>query len=400
MRHSCVSSCFRYLSCLRRLVCGLNPVWIHIFYFLSVSLLGFCVLKVLKPRTEGDFKPRNLDMFFTSVSAATVSSMSTVEMEICSNSQLIVLTIMMFIGGEVFTSMAGLFMSNSKPKLPRAVENVASLRPNSCSNPENITNTGTESGVLINNPKPENLQAGEVADHNQSETFMYHSIKFLSFVVLGYLLVINLLGIALVSLYLSFVSRARRILRSKGLKLFTFSLFTTVSTFTNCGFVPTNENMVVFRQNSGLFLILIPQILQGNTLFPACLRFSLWVLGKVVKRVEYYSNYLLKNTGEIGYPHLLSSRQTWCLVATVLGFIVVQLGLFCAMEWNSEGLIGMNTVEKMIGLLFQCVNTRHTGETIVDLSTISAAILVLLIVMMSVSLSPSLSLSLTSLAIA
>ncbi|EOY09264.1 High-affinity K+ transporter 1, putative [Theobroma cacao] len=274
--------------------------------------------------------------------------MSTVEMEIFSNPQLIVMTIVMFVGGEVFTSVAGHFMSNSKPKQRRAGENVASLRSDSSFNPKNIVISGIESRVIMN-PKPGNRQAEEQTQPS-----------------------------------------AKDILKRKGLNLFTFSLFTTVSTFSNCGFVPTNENMLVFAKNSGLLLILIPQVLQGNSLFPACLRFSIWVLGKVVRKVEY-SNYLLKNTRAIGYHHLLPNRRSCYLVFTVFGFTAAQLIFFCAMEWNSEALIGLDPYEKIIGLFFQSVNTRHTGETIVDLSTISAAILVILIVMMSVSLSLSLS---------
>ncbi|XVE71921.1 hypothetical protein DITRI_Ditri10aG0190000 [Diplodiscus trichospermus] len=138
--------------------------------------------------------------------------------------------------------------------------------------------------------------------------------------------------------------------------------------------------MMVFRKNSGLLLILIPQVLLGNTLFPSCLRLSIWVVGKFVKKAE--SKYLLKNTKEIRYHHLLPSRHSSFLVVTVLGFIVVQLLMFCLMEWNSEATTGLNVLEKIVGLLFESVNTRHTGETIIDLSIISPAILVLLVAMM------------------
>ncbi|KAK8482719.1 hypothetical protein V6N13_004425 [Hibiscus sabdariffa] len=343
-------------SNLRKLVpcLSMNPFWPRIFYFLSLSLLGFGVLKALKPRTDS-FKPRNLDLFFTSVSAITVSSMSTVEMEVFSDSQLVVITILMFLGGEVFTSMAALFLRNLKPKLRRFGGKVGN----------HSLDGGIDAGIPITNTKPETLREED------------QSIKFLSFVVLGYLVAVNLIGVAVVSLYLAFVSSAGSILKNKGLKLLTFSVFTVVSSFTNCGFVPTNENMVVFRKNPGLLLMIIPQILLGNTLFPPCLRFSIWVLGKLVKKVGGNSDYLLKNTGEIGYPHLLPSRRSFCLVATVLGFLVAPVVLFLAMEWNSESLNGMNSFEKIVGVLFQSVNARHAGETIVDISTVSAAILVL-----------------------
>ncbi|XWS73289.1 hypothetical protein CRYUN_Cryun02cG0115400 [Craigia yunnanensis] len=313
---------------------------------------------VLKPRPES-FRPRNLDLFFTSVSAATVSS------------------------GEVFTSMAGLFLRRSKLKeLHKDGEKVAS-NLSSSSSPSTLENTFDiiELGV-IREPDSERKESGEYDHHIQYDNFyrQYNSIKFLGFVVVGYLLVVNGFGIALVSLYLFLVSSAREVLKRKGLKLFTFSAFTTVSTFASCGFVPTNENMMVFSKNSGLLLILIPQVLLGNTLFPSYLRFSIWVVGKFVKKVE--SKYLLKNTKEIGYLHLLPRRHSSFLVVTVLGFILVQLLMFCLMEWNSEAITGLNLSEKIVGLLFQSVNARHLGETIIDLSIITPAILVLLVVMM------------------
>ncbi|KDP36066.1 hypothetical protein JCGZ_08710 [Jatropha curcas] len=140
--------------------------------------------------------------------------------------------------------------------------------------------------------------------------------------------------------------------------------------------------MVVFSKNSGLLLMLIPQVLLGNTLFPSCLRFFVWFLGKKLKKEEY-SNYLLTYSGKkIGYTHLLPSLHSSFLVVTVFGFILAQFILFCSLEWNSDALNGMNSYQKIMGVLFQVVNSRHTGETIVDLSILSPAILVLFIVMM------------------
>ncbi|KAK8614853.1 hypothetical protein V6N13_068642 [Hibiscus sabdariffa] len=138
---------------------------------------------------------------------------------------------------------------------------------------------------------------------------------------------------------------------------------------------------------SNSLLIIIRQILLRNALFPPCLRFSIWVLGKLGKKVGGNSDYLLMNAGKkVGGNSL---RRSWCLVATVVGFLVAPVVLFLAMEWNSEYLNGMNSFEKIVGVLFQSVNARHAGETIVDISTVSAAILVLATVCMSVSLSLS-----------
>lgn len=329
----------------------MNPFWIQLFYFIFISSFGFLVLMILKPTTYPSFQPTKLDLFFTSVSASTVSSMSSIEMEVFSNSQLVILTILMFIGGEIFTSMVGLHLRKLfyNLQIPNQIGNV--------------------------------------------ESFEYlSSIKFLGFVVLGYLLITHIVGIGMIAIYLLFISSlAKEILKEKGINLVTFSIFTSVSTLASCGFVPTNENMIVFHKNSGLLLILIPQILLGNTLYPSCLRFCIWVIGKFSKNDHQLKvDYLLKNSEEIEYLHLLPSLHSCLLVVTVFGFILIQFILICSMEWNSNALSELNSYQKVVGILFLSTNSRHTGETIVDISMLSSAILILFVVMMSVSLPLSL----------
>ena len=204
--------------------------------------------------------------------------------------------------------------------------------------------------------------------------------KCLYSVVLGYHVITHLVGSLLVLVYVNFIKTARDVLSSKDISPLTFSVFLTVSTFANGGFVPTNENMIIFRRNSGLLWLLIPQGLMGNTLFPCFLRLLIWGLSKTTKREEF--GYILKNRKKMGYSHLLSVRLCVFLGLTVLGFILIQLFLFCTFSWSSESLAGMNWYEKLVGSLFQVVNSRHTGETIVDLSTLSPAILILFILMM------------------
>ncbi|KAL5549747.1 hypothetical protein UlMin_004978 [Ulmus minor] len=372
LAHLRKSICYLVVCYYRCFRVRLNTFLVHLLYFLLLSSIGFLVLLVSKPRNES-FKPRNLDLFFTSVSAATVSSMSTVEMEVFTNSQLLILTILMFVGGEIFTSMCELFI---KQFMIKKTQNKVSSSSSdlSCSSPPTINTIEQVELGLAQNQNP-------IQIHSLDSGFLkYHARKYLGFVVLGYLLVVHVFGVALVSLYLTLISSAKEVLQTKGLKMITFSVFTTVSTFASCGFIPTNENMMVFSKNSGLLLILIPQVLLGNTLFPSCLRFSIWFLGTVSKKEEW--NFLLKRPKEIGYLHLLPRLHSTLLVPTVLGFIFVQFVLFNSMEWSSEALGGLNSYEKIIGVLFQCVNARHTGETIVDISTISSAILVLFLVTM------------------
>lgn len=364
-----------------------NAFFAYILYFLSLSCLGFGILKTLKPRTE--FTPTNIDLFYTSVSAATVSSMSVVEMEVFSNSQLLVMTVLMFVGGEVFVSMIRLHLQVLNFTRERRLE--GKVDQSLVSGPSGHGPGQIELNVVAVPDGP-----GPDAVHRSSSKpyLKYDSIKFLGSVVLAYLLAFQILGIASVLIYFALVSSAENVLRNKGIKTFTFSVFVIVSTFASCGFVPTNENMVVFRQNSGLLLILIPHILFGNTLFPSALRLVLWILGVKFNRVE--AKYLLKSSGrEIGFGHLLPKLQSFMIAATALGFILVGCVLFGALEWNAAGLEGMDVYEKVVAILFECANARHSGETVVDLSAIAPAALVFFVVMMLVSLSLSIYISIS-----
>ncbi|XP_050375359.1 sodium transporter HKT1-like [Argentina anserina] len=365
---------------LYRFICFLfNPFIFELSYFLIVSFLGYLALRVTKPGTRTSFTPKDFDLFFTSVSSATVSSMSTVEMEVFSNTQLIIMTILMLLGGEVFISMLGL--QSAKSKIVIFHDNKVDVELNSASK----TSFDRIELGLITLSQSEGEQKPNI--HHDLKTFdldsitiKYKSIRSLASVVLVYLLVVHIGGSTLVSLYITLVPSARQVLKNKGIDLLTFAVFTTVSTFANCGFIPTNENMIVFKNNSGLLLLLIPQILLGNTLYPVILRFIIWILEKITRRMEF--SYILKNYNELGYSHMISGLRSVLLLVTVLGFIAVQLILFCAMEWKSEAMNGLSGYEKFVASLFQTVNSRHAGESVVDLSIISPSVLVLFVLMM------------------
>ncbi|RID75449.1 hypothetical protein BRARA_B02495 [Brassica rapa] len=341
----------------------LSPLCLYFIYFLTFSILGFLALKISKPRITS--RPHDFDLFFTSVSALTISSMSTIDMEVFSNTQLIFLTILMFLGGEVFTSFLNLYFSHFTKFVY----------------PHNKVRHLTDSFDLDRRMEEPRIDIENVIDHQEGSIKMIErASKCLYSVVLGYHLITHLVGSLLVLVYVNFIKTARDVLSSKDISPLTFSVFMTVSTFANGGFVPTNENMIIFRKNSGLLWLLIPQGLMGNTLFPCFLVLIIWGLYKITKRNEF--GYILKNHKKMGYYHLLSVRVCILLGLTVLGFFLFQFLLFCTFEWSSEPLEGMSWYEKLVGSLFQVVNSRHTGETIVDISTLSPATLIFFITMM------------------
>uniref|UniRef100_A0A0D9VCT3 Uncharacterized protein n=1 Tax=Leersia perrieri TaxID=77586 RepID=A0A0D9VCT3_9ORYZ len=353
-------------------ICQNNPLFVHVTYFAVISFTGYSALKVLKPRDKSNTL-KDLDVLFTSVSASTVSSMATVEMEDFSSAQLWVLTILMLIGGEVFTSMLGIHFMKAKFGTKESV-NIRDHSP--CIDIESITSTkfdprtqGTKVTVSFAELHMEN------GAHVEPKT-----IDFLRLVVMGYLLVTNLGGSILIYLYLNLVTGAQQVLKRKGIGIVIFSVFTAISSVGNCGFTPVNENMVIFQKNSVLLLLIIPQILAGNTLFAPCLKLMVWSLKKITGKK--YCRYILEHPKAIGYKHLMSTRESVYLILTVVSLIIVQTILFLSLEWSSVALQEMSNYQRIVCAIFQSVNARHAGESVTDLSTLSSAILVLYTIMM------------------
>ncbi|KQJ84462.1 probable cation transporter HKT7 isoform X2 [Brachypodium distachyon] len=351
----------------------LGSLLLHAAYFLAVSFLGYLILRTLSFRVSR--RPRGIDVFFTAVSAATVSSMSTVEMEAFSNSQLIVITFLMFLGGEVFVSLAGLAsqwhsLRKDATHKSQRVESHAELEmPISATTvdleDDNNDNRNTSSPTM--DAKKRRLGA----------------VRALFWVVLSVLLSAHVLGAVTVAAYVARGAAAtRRTLREKALNVWTFAAFATASTFSSCGYLPTNENMIPFKRDVGLQLLLIPQALLGNTLFPPLLWACVRALAAALMPMPMLADMARHGSRELtGYCHLLPAKRCAMLAATVAALVAVQVALVCGMEWGGA-LAGMGPWEKMVNAAFLAVNSRHTGESTIDLSTLAPAVLVLFVLMM------------------
>lgn len=352
-----------------------HPFFIELAYFLAIAMLGSVLLISLKPSNPA-FSPRYIDMLYLSSSALTVSGLSTVTMEDLSSSQIVVLTLLMFAGGEVFLSFLGLM-----------------LRPNHQSKPIDPTSNkiiavelSTVEVASATDVVGEELQLEEAMREapslSSSDLQNSRSVRYLGFVVFGYLAAIHVIGFLLVFLYINRVTNARAVLNKKGINVALFSVSITVSSFANGGLIPTNENMAVFTKNTGLLLLLTGQILAGNLLFPLFLRLLVWFLGRVTKLERL--KLMIRAPKKLQYSYLLPKLPTAFLSSTVVGLLAAAVTLFCAIDWNNPLFDGLSSYQKIINALFTAVNTRHSGENSIDCSSISPAVLVLFIAMMLV----------------
>lgn len=361
----------------RFLLFHVHPFWIQLSYYLAVSLAGYIALKATA-RDGSELRHRELDVFFTSVSATTSSSMSTLEMEELSGAQLLVMIVLMLLSGEVFTSLLELQLLRLKLLKQSRIDD----QVNGPSGFVDSIELGIPSSAQkIDSNQHNEAKAVSVRNPDMSNKLKYDTATCLSQIVLGYVLLFHVLGSGLIMLYVYLDRDAKQVLEGKGLRADLFGFFTTVSTFANCGFMPINEGMAAFRKSPVLLLILIPQVLAGNTLYAPCLHVAVWALEKAsVKRKEF--GYALRNGREVGYFHLIGSVRSRYICLTALGFVTIQLVLFCGLEWRSGIMSGLSRYQKLVCSLFQVVNSRHAGESVFDISKVSPAVLVLFLVMM------------------
>ncbi|CAM0909716.1 unnamed protein product [Alopecurus aequalis] len=347
-----------------------HPFWIQLSYFLAIAILGSVLLMSLEP-INPHFSPPYIDMLYLSTSALTVSGLSTVKMEDLSSSQIVVLTLLMFVGGEIFVSLLGLMLRVNN----QDIQDLPSVK---------ISSVPVEleaiDGVALCDESPLEEAAHAIPPKSCAELKRGRTVKCLGYVVFAYFAVIHVLGFLLVLLYITHVPTASAPLNKKGINIVLFSMSITVSSFANAGLVPTNENMVIFSKKSGLLLLLSGQILAGNTLFPVFLRLLVWFLGRLTKVKDL--RLMIKNPEEMHFGNLLPRLPTVFLSSTVVGLVAAATTLFCAVDWNSSVFDGLSSYQKTVNAFFMVLNARHAGENSIDCSLMSPAILVLFIVMM------------------
>ncbi|KAM3213296.1 hypothetical protein ACQJBY_065973 [Aegilops geniculata] len=350
-----------------------HPFWIQLSYFLAIAILGSVLLMLLKP-SNPEFSPPYIDMLYLSTSALTVSGLSTVKMEDLSSSQIVVLTLLMLVGGEIFVSLLGLMLRVNHQDM----QDLPSMKISSV--PVELEVLDLANSMALCDESRLEEAAHAIPPKKCTELKRSESVKCLGHVIFGYFAVIHVLGFLLVFLYITHVPTASAPLNKKGINIVLFSLSVTVSSFANAGLVPTNENMVIFSKNSGLLLLLSGQMLAGNTLFPLFLRLLVWFLGKLTKVKEL--RLMIKNPEQVHFANLLPRLPTVFLSSTVVGLAAAGVTLFCAVDWNSSVFDGLSSYQKTVNAFFMVVNARHSGENSIDCSLMSPAIIVLFIVMM------------------
>jgi len=172
-----------------------------------------------------------------------------------------------------------------------------------------------------------------------------------------------------------------------------WSIFVSVSAYTNCGLNLLNQNMIPLSNN---YLILIfiftgMVILTGNTLYPVFLRGSIWLLSKLVPRGSemHHSLMFLLHHPRRCYLFLFPAKNTYVLLVTQIAINLTAWVLFLILNMN------YTPVDPLIppGLrvfqgLYQAHGLRASGFYIVLISDVTPALQFFYMVAMCISAFP------------
>jgi Trk-type K+ transport system membrane component len=109
--------------------------------------------------------------------------------------------------------------------------------------------------------------------------WQYRALVYVFRMVLFYWVTVQVGGFLALGIYLTHSSKAAMI-REGGVPCWWFAAFHSVSSFNNAGFGLFGDNLYRFADNRGVLVILSFNIMLGNTLFPAGMRFAAWSLDR------------------------------------------------------------------------------------------------------------------------
>ncbi|KAJ3993863.1 cation transport protein-domain-containing protein [Lentinula boryana] len=169
-----------------------------------------------------------------------------------------------------------------------------------------------------------------------------------------------------------------------------FSLFQTVSAYTNTGTSLVDTSMVPFQKAYPVIVFMVFLILAGNTAFPIFLRASIFILSKIVPRTSRLHETLqfLLDHPRRCFIYLFPSHQTWFLLTIVVALNVTDWLSFMVLDIGTPAIEAIPVGVRLIIGVLQAVAVRAAGFGTVTLSALAPAVKVLYVIMMYISVYP------------
>ncbi|KAK5085791.1 hypothetical protein LTR05_005079 [Lithohypha guttulata] len=170
-----------------------------------------------------------------------------------------------------------------------------------------------------------------------------------------------------------------------------WSIFASVSAYTNCGLNLLNDNMIPLKDNYLVLIFIAVTILAGNTLYPIFLRAIIWLSLKAVPEDSemHHSLMFLLHHPRRCYLFLFPRKQTLILLLAQVGihlvawlmFVILNIGYAPVGQQMSTGL-------RWFDGLFQAHGLRESGFYIIQMSDIAPALQFAYMILMYTSAMP------------
>ncbi|KAK7549418.1 potassium transport protein-like protein 1 [Phyllosticta paracitricarpa] len=166
-----------------------------------------------------------------------------------------------------------------------------------------------------------------------------------------------------------------------------WGFFAVVTSFANGGINVLNSNFIPFQTYYYILIMTGLVTVAGNTHFPIFLRFSIWLLSKIVplnSRLRQTFLFLLHHPRRC-FIYLFPARETWYLLAIQF---IIDITMWILFELLNLGIPAVDSIPagtRTICGLFQALGLRTSGSYIILMSSLAPALLIAYLIAMYVS---------------
>ncbi|KGB77669.1 potassium ion transporter [Cryptococcus deuterogattii R265] len=220
----------------------------------------------------------------------------------------------------------------------------------------------------------------------------YRALRVLLYIVVGYVIFMPLAAFVIIAPYISAGNRYDYVFdeQPRVVGIPWFSLFQSISAFTNTGMSLCDTSMLPFQKAYLMIVVMIILIFAGNTAFPVFLRCTVWVIYKCVpesSRVRESLKFLLDHPRRC-FVYLFPSTQTWVLALVMLSLTLIDWVSFLVLDLGTEVIMSIPVGTRIAAGFLQSAAVRAAGFSIVPLAELAPAVKVLYVVMMYISVYP------------
>ncbi|KAH0614804.1 uncharacterized protein H6S33_000440 [Morchella sextelata] len=238
-----------------------------------------------------------------------------------------------------------------------------------------------------------NSQFYDLNDDQRNELggIEYRSLKTLSWILIGYYVIIHFLGIIVLVPWVLRSQEYGDLVKDLALNKVWWGIYTAMTCFNDVGFTLTPDSFISFQKAAFILIFCGLLIVVGNTGFPLFLRFIIWILFVLCpeKYVDTKDelNFLLDHPRRC-FTLLFPSRPTWWLFGILVGLNLADVILFLVLDYQTPVVKSLPVGLRIVNAFFQAVSTRTSGTASIPLGELHPGIQCSYLVMMYISVLP------------